>query len=223
MKILQIAILVNSIEPLKIGLERFPVGKLVVLHRGAKRGLINDMRRVCHREDIEMETRLIGENVFEDIHRVLHNIVTDPGNEGFGDIYMNVGEGSGFLACAALSCSFINGIKAFNITNGDPITLPVLKFNFRDMVSESKMEILRTLRNLGGSVDSLNTLGQVIEIEKSLLSYHIRGGRDSRGLEDMGLVETKKEKKGRLRITLTLLGELLLISEDESERSSGRK
>ena len=42
-----------------------------------------------------------------------------------------------------------------------------------------------------------------------LVSYHIHGNRKSEGLKELGLVETK-EVKGRVEVTITMLGRLLL-------------
>jgi hypothetical protein len=42
-----------------------------------------------------------------------------------------------------------------------------------------------------------------------LISYHINGNIKSEGLKQLGLVDTKEEK-GRVSITLSLLGKMLL-------------
>ena len=47
---------------------------------------------------------------------------------------------------------------------------------------------------------------------KPLLSHHIRGAEDSRGLAELGLVETERVKRGRIRVKLTMLGKILLRS-----------
>jgi hypothetical protein len=44
------------------------------------------------------------------------------------------------------------------------------------------------------------------------LSYHIRGSKQGRGLEDLGLVEVERGKRGRLRVKLTALGRMLLMT-----------
>ena len=42
-----------------------------------------------------------------------------------------------------------------------------------------------------------------------LISYHINGTRKEDGLKELGLVDTE-ENKGRVRMTLTTLGRLLI-------------
>ncbi|MFQ6089759.1 MAG: hypothetical protein ACE5K0_12790 [Candidatus Methanofastidiosia archaeon] len=92
-----------------------------------------------------------------------------------------------------------------------PIPPPVMKFSYSEVVSDAKLAILNALKGLGGVVDSLNELSEKSQVEKSLLSYHIRGGRDSKGLEDLGLVEVDRTQRGKLNIKLTTMGKLILI------------
>ncbi|MFQ6012353.1 MAG: hypothetical protein ACE5LS_01740, partial [Thermoplasmata archaeon] len=54
-------------------------------------------------------------------------------------------------------------------------------------------------------------LSEASGVEKSLLSYHLRGGRESKGLEELGLVEIDRGTQGRLLIRLSEMGRLLLI------------
>jgi DNA-binding MarR family transcriptional regulator len=110
-----------------------------------------------------------------------------------------------------MSGAFIHGLRAFAVQKDGPIQLPVLKFAYREMISESKMNILRALERAGGGVESLNDLSEMSGVEKSLLSYHIRGGRDAKGLEELNLVSIERAKQGRLMVTLTEMGKLILL------------
>jgi hypothetical protein len=85
------------------------------------------------------------------------------------------------------------------------------------MISESKMNILRALSRAGGEVDSLNTLSEMSGVEKSLLSYHIRGGRDAKGLEELSLVSIERAKQGRLMVKLTEMGRLMLLGAETQQ------
>jgi hypothetical protein len=55
-------------------------------------------------------------------------------------------------------------------------------------------------------------------MENALLSYHIRGSRESEGLEKLGLLEVDRRKQGRLRIRLTPMGDLMLVGRKKVER-----
>jgi hypothetical protein len=110
-----------------------------------------------------------------------------------------------------MSAAFIHGLRAVAVQDGETIQLPVLKFAYHEMISQSKMNILRALERAGGAVESLNDLSEMSGVEKSLLSYHIRGGRDAKGLEELSLVAIERAKQGRLMVRLTEMGRLILL------------
>ena len=58
-----------------------------------------------------------------------------------------------------------------------------------------------------------------------LIAYHLKGNRDSQGLVEMNLVDTKREK-GSLSLELTALGKLIVkggISCNLEEKSKKKK
>jgi DNA-binding MarR family transcriptional regulator len=85
-----------------------------------------------------------------------------------------------------------------------------MKYGYTQTVTEPKREILRAIERSGGDVESLEKLSAIANYGKPLLSYHIRGSRDSKGLEGLGLVEIERGKRGRLHVKLTPLGRTLL-------------
>jgi DNA-binding transcriptional ArsR family regulator len=129
----------------------------------------------------------------------------------YDEVFFNVSSGSKMLSCAGLSAAFVNGIKAIGATESGLFHLPVLKFSYSELISEPKVKILQALRDSGGSVESLAVLEERAKVEKSLLSYHIRGGRESKGLADLGLVEVDRGEYGKLAVRLTELGRLVLV------------
>lgn len=114
------------------------------------------------------------------------------------------------LSCAGLSAAFVHGIKAIGATKDGIFHLPVLKFGYSELLSEPKLAILRAVRDAGGLVESLADLESKAGVEKSLLSYHIRGGKESKGLQALGLVTVERREYGRLSVRLTELGRLVL-------------
>jgi DNA-binding transcriptional ArsR family regulator len=95
--------------------------------------------------------------------------------------------------------------------NGEPMMLPVLKFSYDRLVSQTKLDILKALQKKGGEVESLEELKELTGYGKPLLSYHIQGAEDSQGLVDLGLVEVKRGNRGRSIIQETTLGRLLTL------------
>jgi hypothetical protein len=132
----------------------------------------------------------------------------------FQQVLMNVSSGDKLIGCAALSAAFINGIKAFGMdsTKSVPLLMPVLKLSYNEIISTAKIKILKTIDGVGGSINSLEELEQVSGLGKPLLSYHVQGGKDSKGLANLGLVEVDRGDRGKMIINLTTLGKLLVSS-----------
>jgi hypothetical protein len=127
---------------------------------------------------------------------------------------MNVSSGDKLIGCAALSAAFINGIKAFGMdtTGTMPLLMPVLKLSYNEIISEAKIKILKSIDSAGGVIGSLDQLEQISGYGKPLLSYHVQGAKDSKGLADLGLVEVEKGERGKISAKLTTLGKLLVTS-----------
>jgi hypothetical protein len=140
----------------------------------------------------------------------------------FHQILMNVSCGDKLIGCAALSAAFINGIKAFGMDEtGSPLLMPILKLSYTEIKSESKIKILKAIDEAaGGFVESLEQLESISGYGKSLLSYHIQGARESKGLADLGLLEIEKGERGKISARLTTLGKLLVIGTPPAQTST---
>lgn len=153
------------------------------------------------------------ENVIRDTMERVNEILILNGKE-FQQVLMNISAGDKLIGCAALSAAFINGIKAFGMdeTGSLPLLMPVLKLSYSEIISEAKIKILKAIDSAGGIVDSLEQLEQVSGYGKPLLSYHVQGAKDSKGLADLGLVDVEKGDRGKISAKLTTLGKLLVTS-----------
>lgn len=125
------------------------------------------------------------------------------------DIIVNLAAADKSGACAALSAAFVAGVKAIDKPGDEIVFLPVLRFSYDEVVSDAKLSVLQALDELGGEVSKLRDLADEADIQDSLASYHIRGGRDGKGLTELGLVEVDRGKRGALTIRLTSMGQLL--------------
>ncbi|MFN2434942.1 MAG: hypothetical protein ABR515_06175, partial [Nitrososphaeraceae archaeon] len=132
----------------------------------------------------------------------------------FRQVLMNISSGDKLIGCAALSSAFINGIKAFGMdsTHKTPLLMPVLKLSYNEIISDAKIKILKAINDAGGVIQSLEQLEQFSGYGKPLLSYHVQGGKDSKGLADLGLVDVEKGDRGKISAKLTVLGKLLVSS-----------
>ncbi len=210
MRVLHIATVGEDITPILVGIRELPVSKLILLYTDDALPMVKDLKQRLSALLIPVDAYLVrGDPVVRVMERVAE-IVRDEGLN-FDEIIFNVSSGSKMLSCAGLSAAFVNGIKAIGATKEGIFHLPVLKFSYSELISEPKLKILRALRALGGSVESLAVLEGKAGVDKSLLSYHIRGGRESKGLEDLGLVKVDRGEYGKLSIKLTELGSMVLV------------
>lgn len=153
------------------------------------------------------------ENVIRDTMERVNEILNIE-DRNFQQVLMNVSSGDKLIGCAALSAAFINGIKAFGMdsTKSVPLLMPVLKLSYNEIISTAKIKILKTIDGMGGTINSLEELEHASGLGKPLLSYHVQGGKDSKGLANLGLVEVERGDRGKMIINLTTLGKLLVSS-----------
>jgi len=141
------------------------------------------------------------ENIFETIAQIKKV-------ENDSNILLNVATGGPELQCIATSAAFVNGLKAFDVMGNDAMLLPILKFSYYKMLTDKKLSILKIL-NRPDCCASLEEVSKKTGMSLPLISYHINGTLKSDGLKDLGLVKTT-EKKGKVQVTLTTLGRLLI-------------
>jgi hypothetical protein len=210
LKTLQMAILGGNEEAVFVGLRNFPAHKLALIATTDTKdqaeqlaGKLTDTLRlavsIVSIQDCSIQTML------DTIGQLVKNETED-----FQDFFINVGSADKHLTCAGVTAAFIHGIKAFDVVEDRPEVLPVMKYGYTQTVTEPKLEIMRSIERSGGDVESLEKLSEITNYGKPLLSYHIRGSQESRGLESLGLVEVERGKRGRLRVRLTSLGRTFL-------------
>src|SRR2546422_1778794 len=200
----------KDVEALLAGAKAFPVNKLILLYEEKEAAAAVEVGNKLAPFKCEVERKVIKGNLLTEVLATMAGLVSTE-RLHFDDIIVNMSGGEKLLSCSLLSGAFMNGLRAIAVLDGKVMQLPILKFSYSEMISESKMNILRALARAGGEVDSLNTLSEMSGVEKSLLSYHIRGGRDAKGLEELNLVSIERAKQGRLMVKLTEMGRLMLL------------
>ncbi|MFQ5970119.1 MAG: DUF6293 family protein [Nitrososphaerales archaeon] len=211
---IQIATFGEMPDAIVAGLRNFPIHKLALLcYEDEKPKAEEFARRIRSTLGIPVSVLVVSEKdvIREVLQRVAELIKNEMGS--FEQILMNVSAGDKMIGCAALSAAFVNGMKAFGIDQkGSPMLMPILKLSYSEIISDAKLGILRSIDKAGGEVESLEKLSEVSHYGKPLLSYHVQGARDSRGLADLGLVEVKRAERGKITVKLTTLGKLLIAS-----------
>jgi DNA-binding transcriptional ArsR family regulator len=206
---LQIAILGDNENAVSIGLRNFPTHKLILITPNQTVEKANKLATKLH--EIHSPTIEIVKTKDDTLPSILGTITQtiQQNAESFQEILINVGSANRNQVTAGIAAAYLSGVRTFDITGEDPVIVPVLKLSYREMVSGVKLEILRTLEKLG-QVNSLEELARATNYGKPLLSYHIRGTEQTRGLLSLGLVEVKHLKQGRLQVKLTPLARTLL-------------
>lgn len=210
----------SDTDPIVVGIREFPISRLVLLYPAEEEPTVARLLGQLTPLRLEVERRLITGDLLLGVLSIVREIVTGQARD-YEEVLVNVSSGSKLLSCAALSAAFVNGLRAFAVVDNAPLALPVLRFSYMELVSETKVRILEALLSLGGLATSLSALSQRAKIEKSLLSYHLRGGRDSQGLEGLGLVQLARAGQGRLSVQLTPMGGLLLRSRSAARPLNG--
>ena len=216
MKTLQIATFgTDGQDAIAFGIKNFPIHKLILICFHEDKNKAEEFsRRIKSILGLPITITLVTkENVIRDTMDRINEILQLDGNE-FEDILMNVSCGDKLLGCAALSTAFIHGVKAFGMdyTHTMPLMMPVLKLSYNEIISDAKKKILMAIDSAGGSVDSLDQLEKISGFGKPLLSYHVQGSKDAKGLVELGLVDIEKGERNKISTKITTLGKLLISS-----------
>ena len=211
--IIQIASFGEAENDIMIGVRNFPINKLAVLCYEDQKPKVEEFAtNLINTLGIQVDYMSVSRNnLFHDVLERIAELIKD--ESGYVDhILMNVSDGDKILGSAALCAAFVNGIKTFGTDGeGNPMLLPVLKLTCNEVISPAKIQILKAIDEAGGSVKGLEQLGKLSHFGKPLLSYHIQGSKDARGLIDLGLVEVDRGK-GKLRVDLTTMGKLCIMN-----------
>ena len=164
--------------------------------------------------DVVVYDTIQPQHSYKSIMQIFSSIIEK--NRGtYDDFLLNVSSGDKMICIAEAATSFILGFKAFYCKGDECVMLPPVKLSYTETVSEVKLSILRALDKAGGEVESLEELTELTNYGKPLLSYHIHGSEDARGLIGLGLAEASRHSRGKTKITITALGKMLLVEKIE--------
>jgi hypothetical protein len=211
-------------EGIAAGIRNFPIHKLALICYSSDNQKAEEFsRRIRGVIGIPVTITIVNkDNVIRDVLESVGEIIGMEG-KNFQQILMNVSCGDKLIGCAALSAAFINGIKAFGMDSaGAPLPMPVLKLSYSEIISEPKLNILKAMERAGGALESLEKLEEASGYGKPLLRYQIMGGKEARGLAELGLVEVEKGDRGKLLTKLTTLGKLLVVSNNNISSTVSR-
>ena len=217
-KTVQIATLGEDTSGVLAGVRNAPSNKLVLIcyqhDRETAKRLATSITETL-KTDVDLYDNVRVEQSYKDIMRVFSEIM-EKNRDQFDEYLLNVSSGDKMICIAAAVTSFILGFKAFFCKGDECVMLPPMKLSYTELVSEVKLSILKALDKAGGEVDSLDQLSKLTNYGKPLLSYHIHGSEDARGLIDLGLADAVRHSRGKTKVRLTTLGKMLLVEKIES-------
>lgn len=202
-----IAPLGENVDTLYLSIREFPTEKIILITPENRLKKAEGIKKDLEKFKIPVKINKIDGNLWEEIFKTIGEIKKLDPNSNF---MVNVAASDNNMRCAATCAAFVNGIKAFDITETNEIMmLPVLKFSYYNLLTEKKLGILELLSKNLENKTSLDEISKKMKISLPLVSYHVNGTIKSDGLKSLGLIETE-EKKGKIDIKLTMLGKLLI-------------
>lgn len=192
-------------EIIEMGLEYYFPQQVILLYKENRSNKLDKvMKRLNKAGIMDIVIKQITKN--PTLEEVFIEIKQISKNYSDKNIVINV-DTDYYTSCISLSSAFVSGIQAIGILKDKIISYPIMKFSYYNAINDKKMEILKHLDS--EEFDSMEKLAKKSNMSLPLIAYHVRGNRDSKGLEEMKLVETNKIENS-VNIKLTDLGKLLV-------------
>lgn len=200
-------------ESIYTTVREFPTEKIYMLSTGKHREKLDELRAVADKLKIEVQVIDIKGGLLEGMFKTFAQMKTAVNQDS---LLVNVSSGDNLENCAALSASYVNGLKAMAVMDDKLIMLPILKFSYYRLLPERKLAILKFLMNQPDCCSSLEDLAEKTKMSLPLVSYHVNGNSKAEGLITMGLVETHLGPRGKTQVLLSELGKLIAEGDVEA-------
>lgn len=202
-----IAAVGNNMDSLFVGVREFPTKKIILITSEDKVDIAEKAKKDLEKFKIPVQIKKVQGNPWEAMFQAVKEIKEIEGDK---NLIINAATGDeGGHKCALCSSAFVNGLKAFTVSGDEVTMMPILKFSYYKILTDKKMNVLEFLYKNKDCCASLEELSKKLKMSLPLVSYHINGNLKSEGLKELGLVMAD-EWKGKIKISLTLLGRLLV-------------
>jgi hypothetical protein len=206
MKYNLVAPLGDNLDSIYSIVREFPTEKIYLISTGKHRDKVDELKEVVDKLHIAVQVVDIKGDLLEGMFKTFAQIKSGVNEDS---LLVNTSSGENLENCAALSASYVNGLKALAVTEGGVMMLPVLKFSYYRLLPERKLSIISFLKAQPDCCASLEDLAERTKMSLPLASYHVNGNSKAEGLLSMGLVETHLGPRGKTQVMLTELGRLL--------------
>jgi len=203
-----IAAVGENMDSLFIGIREFPTKRIILITSEDKIELAEKAKKDLEKFKIPVQIKKVEGGPWETTFQAVKEIKEEMGDDK--NLIINAATGdAGAHKCALCSAAFVNGLKAFTVSGDEVMMMPILKFSYYRILTDKKMGILKFLHKNKDCCASLDELSKKVKMSLPLISYHINGNLKSEGLKELGLVMAD-EWKGKIKVSLTLLGKLLV-------------
>ena len=213
-----VAPLGEDLESIYTAVREFPTEKIYLLSTGKHREKLDELKSVADKLKIAVQVIDIKGGLLEGMFKTFSQMKAAVDQDS---LLVNVSSGDNLENCAALSASYVNGLKAMAVMDNKLLMLPVLKFSYYRLLPERKLAILKFLKDRPDCCSSLEDLGEKTRMSLPLVSYHVNGNSKAEGLLSMGLVETHIGPRGKTQVMLTELGKLIAEGDIETPQAPG--
>lgn len=138
-----VAPLGDNLESLYSIVREFPTEKIFLVSTGKHREKVDELKTVADKLGIAVQVIDIKGNLLEGMFKTFGQIKSGSNEDS---ILVDVSSGDNLENCAALSASYVNGLKALAVIDSRPMMLPVLKFSYYRLLPERKLAILDFLK-----------------------------------------------------------------------------
>ncbi len=208
----------DNLDALFVGMKEFPTEKIYLICPKNNLKMAQATEKKLRIFSIPVTILETDGNMMEGIFSHFGQICS---NHNHDDLIVNVATGDRLSTCAALSAAYANGLKAFGVMDKKPMLLPIMKLSYYNELTDSKFKILTHLHE--EKYLTLTELNKKTGMSSSLLSYHLNGTLQYKGLISSRLVEVQ-EKNKNLLVKLSSIGSLLLKGYvDCNAKPSGKK
>lgn len=206
MGLIHVVAVTEDREPVLAAVRELGAEKVILV--GPDDEIADGLAKVLEPLGVDTERRRVEGHMLTGSVQLLKRIVEEHPDRS-DDIIVNLGAAGRYEACALLSAAFVAGVRTIDRPEDSIRFLPVLRFSYDEVVGEEKLSILDALEDLDGGEGTLNELAKAAGLPSSTVSYQIRGGEDTDGLEPLGLVEVDPQDGGEVVLRLTPMGEHL--------------
>src|SRR3989338_853886 len=144
MKHILVAPIGDNLDDIYVGIREFTAESIILITDKARKEKAQKFKEDLEKFKIPIQVKELPGNadIWEETFEAIAEINKQ---EKDSNILINVSSGDRDTRCAATAAAFVNGLKAFSVSNNEIPLLPILKFSYYKILTDKKLAILRVL------------------------------------------------------------------------------